>query len=330
MNSLQKEDLTSTRNPVPIQGEKTAEKFRFPPICCYTFDMPDDYVIGSGLSEQELGLASWWVRHRIALRDAGYGALVILSALCWGYVLWILLDSYVISYPREQRIAQHIANDQLNLSTLQNMAPQPVQSTQVETFPTTGNRMDFLVELTNPNPLWWAEFTYHFNADGDNTPQRQGFILPQSQRYVTELGWQGKTVARAAQLQVDDIRWHHVNPNQVQNDYASFAANRLQLQFKDVKYENNLQIGNRTIGQTSFTLVNTSGYGFWDVDVTAVVFRGGSPAGVTRVNLQQVKPGESRPITIDWFDNLPGITRTDLRADVNILDPNSYLPSEKF
>ncbi len=292
--------------------------------------MSDNYEIGSGFTDQQLALASWWVRHRIALRDAGYGALVIISVLFWGFTLWTLLDSYIISYPRESRIIQRIAQNQLNLATLQNMAPQPVQSTEVETFATTGNRSDFLVELTNPNALWWAVFTYHFDAEGESTPKRQGYILPQSQRYLTELGWPGKMIARSAQLQIDDIRWYHVNPKQVGGDYAAFASARQQLQFKDVEYKNNLQIGNQAIGQTSFTLTNPSGFGFWEVGVTAVVFRGNTPAGVTRIQLKEIKPGESRPVTIHWFDNLPGITKTDLRADVNILDAQSYLPTEKF
>jgi len=288
----------------------------------------ENHIIGSGLTEQELSLASWWQRNGITMKKLGYGALTALSLLLWAFVLWSLLDAYVISSRREAGIPAHIAQNQLDINSLQTTAPQPVQTSEVLVLSTTGDRQNFLVTLTNTNTMWWAEFTYHFDANGQLTPTRHGFILPQSQRYITELGWKGASAS--AQMVVDDVQWHRVDPAQVARDYVAFSASRWQMELKDPAYQNDLTIGNQTIGRSSFTLINHGGYGFWTVDITAILYRADNPTAVTTVTERQVKPGETRPITIDWFENLPGITKVELQANVNLLDPNVYLSSTRF
>ena len=288
----------------------------------------EDHIIGSGLTEQELAMASWWVRNETALRRLGYLSLIILSIALWAFVLWSLFDALVISGPREAQITSHITKNELDANGIQATTPAPIQTSDVSTFPTTGNRQNFLVIITNPNPGWWAEFTYRFDANGAQTPERTGYILPNSQRYVTELGWTG--AAGSPAFTVETIQWHRVDPKQVNGDYAAFAASRMQIQLTDSNYQNDLTIGTQTIGRSSFTLNNPAGYGFWNADITAILYRADTPLAITTVTVREIKPGEKRAVTIDWFENLPGITKVELQSNVNILDPTDYLPSTRF
>jgi hypothetical protein len=292
--------------------------------------MPKNYVIGSGLSEEELKVASFWVRHRIALRRLGYGSLISFAAIFWVFTLWSVLDAYVISYPRESRIPQLIAQNEVALAALQASAPQPIQPSEATVLPTTENRQDFVVEITNPNAQWWAEFTYRFDVGGEQTPARRGFVLPQSRRFLTELGWSGERRALTAALIVDDIRWRRVDPLMVERDYAKFAESRLQVGFENVTYRNDLHVGNQTVGQTTFTLVNGTGYGFWGADITIVLYRIDTPVAVTTITVREIKPNERREMIVNWFENPTAISKTDIRMDVNILDPKAYLPTERF
>ncbi len=291
--------------------------------------MADEHIIGTGLSDQELQLASFWVRHRITLRRALYGFLIALNVIFWLYVLWGLLDWLAISYPYESRINLHIATNQITGSSLQASAPKPIQPSQVYVFDTTDNRLDMLVELSNPNPQWYASFDYNFNIGGKTTDTRHGYILPNSQRYITELGYSGAT-GRSAALNVSNLHWMRVDPAWVNRDYKAFADSRLNFSFNNVKYAHDLVVGTKTIGQSEFDFVNNSPYGYWDMDLTVVLYRGTAPVGVTTITEREIKPGQTTPITINWYDNLAGITRTEVRASVNILDPQAYLSTERF
>lgn len=292
--------------------------------------MPDQYHVGSGFSEQELEFASWWVRHGHFLQRLGLGFLVFLSVAFWGYTLWSILDGYIISQPREARIVQNILQNGLTQETYATNAPQPLLPSEVAVLPGTDNRQDLLVELSNSNAAWWAEFNYRFDLNGEQTPMRKGYILPQSQRYLTELGWKGKGQALGAQLIIDNLVWHRVLPQQVERNYQAFSERRMQLRFDDVAYSKDLTIGTQTVGQTTFTLNNPTGFGFWSADVTIILYRLDNKVAFTTINVKDIKPGESRPMTVNWFDNLTGISKTEVHADVNLLDPSAYLPGQRF
>lgn len=292
--------------------------------------MAETYNIGSGLSEQELQLASFWVRNRLLLRKIGYGSLIGFSVLTWSFVLWSLLDAYAISYPRESRIPLIVANNQLAIQGLESSRPKTVQSSEVSVFDTTDGRQDFLVELSNPNEQWMATFTYRFNVGGELTPEREGYILPNSQRYLTELGFTPQTHSPTARLVVDNIQWMRVIPSAVGGNYQAFAERRLMFDLANIDFKNNVTIANQTVGQTSFDFTNQSAYGFWSVDLTVVLFRGNVPVGVTTITEHEVKPGANLPIKINWFENPTGITKTEIQANTNILDPTEYLGTERF
>ncbi len=72
--------------------------------------------------------ASFWVRNRLALIRAGYAVLIVMNVLFWGYVIWGILDAYAVSYPRESRITQEIAQDQVTLEALQKDQPRNVSA----------------------------------------------------------------------------------------------------------------------------------------------------------------------------------------------------------
>jgi hypothetical protein len=86
----------------------------------------------------------------------------ILNIIFWAFVLWSLLDAYIISYPREARIPRIIAENQLAISGLQATTPQALLPSDVTVFEISGNRKDFLVQLSNSNETWWASFDYRF------------------------------------------------------------------------------------------------------------------------------------------------------------------------
>lgn len=294
--------------------------------------MANPYQVGGGFTDQELQVANWWVRHNVFLSRLGYATLVLLIAVFWGYVFWSLTDAYIISYPREQRIPAIIASNQKLKANLTANAPDAIQTSPVANFAGTEGRRDLLTEITNPNKDWWAEFDYQFKFGEESTPLRKGYILPGGQRYLTEVGWKSPTggATGVPEFVVNNLAWHRVDPAKVERDYNEFAATRLQLHADQPTYSNNLKVGNQTVGQTNFNLQNGSAYGFWSVDLTVVLFRNNAPVAVTQLNQTSVKPGESRSISINWFDNLTGISNTVVQANVNILDPNVFLPPDRF
>ncbi len=293
--------------------------------------MPQNNEIQGRFTTGELKLATFWVRNRIRVRQIGYGVLIAISLMVWAYVLWTLADTYLISYPRESRIVRDIALNQQRLASLENDRPQDASFSGVSVYQTTADRLDFVVEITNPNPMWWAEFNYKFNVSGEETPLRTGYILPHGTQILTELGYTPKTPGVGnASLVVENVRWRRVDPMVVGSRYDDFAQTRFAFEVKDIAYTSDLVIGTRPVGQSSFTLVNGSAYGFWSVDLIVRLFRGPSIVAVNRITVTNIQPGEKRPVTLVWLENLPGITKTEVIPQVNLLDTHIYLPTKYF
>lgn len=283
------------------------------------------------LTPGELQVASFWVRNQTVLRRVGYGTLIGFGAIVWGYALWGLLDAYAISYPRESRLTREIAVNQQLLASLETDRPQDVSVSDVSVFQSTDNRFDMAVEVTNPNDQWWPEFNYSFNISGAQTPVRTGYVLPHGTQILTELGYKPKSAGgSSASLVVENVRWHRMDPAFAGANFQDFSAKRFNLTFSDIAYDTNIVVGNKAVGQNSFTLVNDSAYGFWSVDLILRLYRGPSVIGITKINVQKVLPGEKRLMQVVWLDNLPGATRTEIIPQVNLLDPSAYLPTQYF
>ncbi|MEK7473284.1 MAG: hypothetical protein AAB668_00940 [Patescibacteria group bacterium] len=289
--------------------------------------MADNHIIGSGLTERQMRLASFWIRNRPLLKRIGYGSLIAFASVCWLFVLWSLLDTYAISYPRESRISRVILQNQLALAGLQTSAPRPIEPSQATIFDTTLGRQDVLVEIINQNETWWAEFDYQFDLSGERTSMRRGYVLPNGRRYLTELGYEPQTRGRTARLIVENVRWMRVDPTAVGGSYPTFADTRFQFHTDNIAYTRDLTIGTQTVGQSTFSLVNDGAFGYWNPSVTVVLSRGTTPVGVTTIQLAQIRAGETVPMTINWFNNLAGVSRTDVQINVNILNPAAYLPT---
>lgn len=287
---------------------------------------------GRGFTEGELQAASWWVRNRITIRRWFRITLIALNVLVWGYVGWGLLDAYAISYPRESRLTLEIASNQQNLNRLMQDRPTNVGTSAVKVFATTDDRIDIAVDIENSNQDWWVEFSYKFSVAGEQTPARQGFVLPGELTTLSELGFESSSPnVRVAQLLIDNIRWHRIEPSEVEYDYQKFINKRFgDVTVRNVNFERQVRTGGQTASRTGFEVVNNSAYGFWSIDYIIKLKRGNTLVAINKINIRELKPGETRQVDLFWYDTITSVTKTEIMPVVNLLDPNAYLPSNRL
>jgi hypothetical protein len=297
----------------------------------YMKDMPEKQNIGAGFTEGELQFASFWVRNQAIVRKAVYAVLIGVNVIFWGYSLWGFIDAYALSYPRESRITEDIEANGILLRQLSSNQPKSVETRSVSVFQSTDNRLDMIVPIHNSNEQWYAKFTYRFNVSGELTPVQSGFILPGQSSYLGAFGFAPeKAGARTASLTVDNIRWMRLDPSLVGADYDAWIARRDAFEISNVTYDANLRVGSNSISRTSFTFRNPTAYGYWEVGVYIILKRGDAPAASNFIKLTNVRPGETRQINADWFEELPTISDTEIVPVVNFLDDSAYLPSSRF
>ena len=294
--------------------------------------MSENTVVGRGFTEGELKAAGWWVRNHVIIRTWSRIILVALNVIVWGYVSWGLLDAYAISYARESNITMAIAVNQQNLDRLMQDRPLNVGTSAVLVFPNTEERVDIAVDIENPNPSWWAEFSYKFNVAGEQTSARQGFVLPGELTTLTELGFKASSPSvRSAQLLIENIRWHRVEPSEVELDYDKYINKRFGgVKVENVRFDPSSVAVNRTASRTTFDVVNNGAYGYWSIDYIIKLMRGNTVIAINKVNMRELKPGETRNVDLYWYDTIQSVTKTEVIPIINLLDTNSYLPSSRL
>ena len=276
------------------------------------------------MSESDLRAASWWVQHKLALRRSGYGALFIFGVAVWGFVTWSYLDAYVISAPREARIPKYIAQQVVPAAALKALTPEPLQPSDATSFNTTDNRIDLSATLTNTNDRWSASVQVRFKVGEQNTPTQTLTILPHSTRTILELGWRDST--GSPQLDVQSIAWTRLPTSLIGTSYDAYAAPRTDLLISDPTFT----VSPQNVGSSDFTITNKTGYGFWSIPLTITLLRQGIPLAVNQVLVKELKPGETRTISQQWFEALSGVDKVEVVPYVDVLNPDAYLPTTRF
>ncbi len=269
-------------------------------------------------------LSLWWVEHRVLLRRLGIGAFIAFDALLLIFVIWTFMDTYAISYDKEQlAVAQMVAVGQSDLRayTIANAAD-PLVEQDSRIFSLGDNRYDFYAELVNTNADWWAEFTYAFVHDGGETEEKVEYILPGQTKLLTELAVESEDLAlRYGSLDVRDVQWRRID--HPYGTYTEWVSDRSVLEITEAKFEKVTE-GSQTYGKTVFSVRNNTAYSYYDPVFYVLLRKGNTLAGVSRVTVSSLDSEEIQDVSLNWFGTLPGVTKVEVYPDINYLDPASY------
>ena len=127
------------------------------------------------------------------------------------------------------------------------------------------------------------------------------------------------------------MRWHRVIPSEVENNYSEFIRKRFAgVTAEHVRYESVAVSEGQRLSRTTFDVVNSGAFGYWSIDYVIKLKRGNTVAAINKINIRDLKPGEIRPIEVYWFDEITGVTQTEIIPIINLLDPGAYLSSERL
>lgn len=269
----------------------------------------------------------WWVEHRALLKRIGLIVWGVVDAALLLFAVWVLVDSFLISYTREDVAMAQMAVGQNELHAFTTAhAAKDLSIGTVQTFPLSDNRYDLYVPISNPNPNFYAQFSYAFvTADGE-TDEQTGFILPnETNKPLMSLAYSSTSKPVDPKLDLRNFHWYRVDPH-VFPDYASWAAERFAFNVTNVNFSTDIQLDKEQIGRVSFTVSNPRPYSYWEPGFYILLERGTSVVGVTRTTLDKFQTGDSRDVTVNWFGALPAVSKVEVIPEVNLFDINSYMP----
>lgn len=184
---------------------------------------------------------------------------------------------------------------------------------------------DFVAELTNPNEDWFAEFSYSFVGGSGETGSHLGFIFPGETKYFIALNEDIEGSMRGAEIEVTNLKWTRLDGHLVE-DLDAWYQEHSNFILSDVSHET-IEINDKQVVRSSFTLKNNSPYQYWSAPFTLVLERNGVPIGVNQVSLAGLDVGETRTVSVNWFDNTPASGDLIIEPSINFLDEGIYMPA---
>jgi len=274
-------------------------------------------------TDRQLKVGTWYVERKNRLQKIGLIILIAFDALAIIFVLWTLVDLYLISWKYDVILRQEIAQSRITGQAVSATAPEKLKNLATYNF-ASGDKIDFVAQVQNPNLDWYATFTYQFASEKYASEIQKGFILPGEEKYLAVLGAKDAGAFRNAQIVFNDFSWHRIDHEKIRN-IDSWLKDRLNFEIKDEKHTTAFE-GSRDIGRTSFTVKNNSAFGYWSVGFPVVLLRGRVPQAVNYITLEQLDAGETRKVDVNWFEQLPATTEITILSEVNVFDPTVFMP----
>ena len=135
--------------------------------------------------------------------------LVAINFLIAAFVLFSIMNNYVITFNKYRSAVFGLVNDPVQISELRGKTfPQDLQVVNIDGI-LNNSMADLVAQVYNPNPKWGANFEYNFSLASGQTEDRKGFIFPGETKYLVDLAVEnGET---ATSLNIKNIDWLRVN-----------------------------------------------------------------------------------------------------------------------
>lgn len=248
-------------------------------------------------------------------------------------VFLISLSAFFFTYSTYHYILYFLAGDPNADFRADNLILGPRRVTEdlivspVQVF-VAGDRSDLVAKVTNPNANFSSAFRYCFYWLDQDLLCAEDFILPGEEKYLLALGLSISGSPETGGLYLTDVSWRRINAREIP-DWTAFRAERHNFQINKVNFIPGAQSslsGRLNLNSLSFTVKNSSPYGYYQVPLNILFFRGSDLVGVNRHIINNFLGGEERAVSLAWPGNIGGVSRVDILPLVNILDDRVYIP----
>jgi hypothetical protein len=280
------------------------------------------------LSEKRLKWGYWWVTHRLRAKTAFTVALAVVAFGFFGYATYGFADWFFGSGVGERANLAELTRTTIDYGAFHEAdAPQPLAVGVTQMFVGSSGSYDFVVDAVNPNAAWVARFDYHFEFAGGRTAARRSFVLPGDRAWLDALGTRTEGSPSGATLRIENLTWQRVDTHDTRPDYAIWSASRLGIGAVDAKFLHPTPDDPLSTSRAAFTLVNDTAFSYRRVSLVVTLWSGSAMLGVSRVTVSDLRAGGRRGVEAVWLGDVPGVTRIEVKPDLDVFDPGIYLPT---
>ncbi|MBU1163934.1 hypothetical protein KKA15_00035 [Patescibacteria group bacterium] len=275
------------------------------------------------LTNWQLKFGYWYVSNKLKIKKSFILGLIGLNVLLFGFSIISVFIILVLNADSHQQLINSSSQNLIDYEYFhERNKPKNLILQPMEVMSTTGGRFDILAKVKNPNPQWHIPYiSYQFISGSKVLSEGETFILPNEEKIIISFGNEEFVKADDVVLNVSSMQWRRIS------DYTELAASRLRFDVSDIKFITSRQSGLSSrlpVSQTRFNVKNNSAYNFWEVGFYVVLYSGSLPVAVNYTNVEEFGSGKEKVVSINWYETLPPISRTEVIPEIDILDGSVY------
>ncbi len=279
----------------------------------------DGYESAGARSENALRWSQWWLDHRERVRKIGLGLFIAADVLLVGYGFWGFIDWLALGGVKEEVMIRQMTSP--DYGRYEGLSLEEVQVGAPIVLPGGSGKLDLLAPVENHNANFWAELDYHFVVGGTAQPLLHAFILPGQAKYLVQLG-APSDAGGSVELKIEKRVWHRADLRGETSEV--FAATRLNLYATNPVFTPSDPLATTPSSSAQFTLANDTAFGYYDVDLLVLLYRGDAIVGANQLTVDSLAAGERKPLQLFWYQTLPQVTKVEVVPSVNAFDPAVY------
>lgn len=284
----------------------------------------DSYEDLSGITVKKLDFGLWWVMNVKFFKRTFFWFFIILGIIGWLYTFVNFGYYLTIGTNRDEQLMRNMVSTNVNKKNLS--TPSDVKAGEVEMFPSSDNRYDFLVAVTNANPDYYVEFDYAFNINGTTTKPQTGFILPTEQKNLVALGVTWPENINTVYLSLSNVNWHRINRHQI-SDWGLFKNQHLAFNISEPQFSPASASGlseKINVSEIDFTFGNNSPYNYYHIPLNIFLYSYDRVVGIYQTSLENIASGEIRKIHLNYSGAADKVDRVTVVPELNIVRPDIY------
>ncbi|MFA5131173.1 MAG: hypothetical protein WC467_01990 [Patescibacteria group bacterium] len=281
----------------------------------------DKYRDPTGLSLKKMNFGLWLSEHHKKIMNIIVFSLIALSAFFFLYSTY----NYVIYFLEKPSAAEEAANVNSSVSSQRDLITD-LKITSPQIF-RSGETYDLAAKISNPNDKFSGQMQYCFQVNGIDASCGSEFVLPSEEKYILALGTKISTASPIVTFKLTSISWQRVD-NHLIPDWASFYNQRVNFAIEGLSLALAKQSGlseKVDLNSLEFKITNRSPFAYYEVPLKIAFYNGSELIGVNSYIVQNFLAGETRSVHLSWSGALGGVSRTDIKPNLNVLDNAVYL-----
>lgn len=274
-----------------------------------------------GLTLRHMHFGLWLSENRRRLTRGLIIFLIVASAGMFIYSSYNYIFYFLHGREADKQISIDLSASLIDTAAYREAsAPKNLDIGPVATFAVSGT-YDFLVALNNPNERHYSNFKYCLFSGKEELVCGTSFILPSSQKNLIIPNISSDVRPTDVRIVITDLFWQRLNAHVIPS-WADYKSERINIEVSGLKYNNS------TTGfhELSFKVKNLSAYSFLSVPLSIILYNGQTPSAVNIYNIENFYSGDEREVSLSWRAAGERVTRTEVTADINILNNDVFLP----